>query len=110
MKLKHYLWAVLCSGFPLYSVAQPANTVSNENSEFVPFGNMDKWMVRVVNESFVIGGNTKFLYEIAEGDTLKDNTPYKNTTSPWGTSTVMAKVSGIYKASVTIFPEKRDSG
>lgn len=67
MKLKHYLWAVLCSGFPLYSVAQPANTVSNENSEFVPFGNMDKWMVRVVNESFVIGGNTKFLYEIAEG-------------------------------------------
>ncbi len=110
MKLKHYLWAVLCSGLPLYSIAQPANTVSNENSEFVPFGNMDKWMVRVVNESFVIGGNTKFLYEIAEGDTLKDNTPYKNTTSPWATSTVMAKVSGIYKASVTIFPEKRDSG
>lgn len=81
-----------------------------ETIENVPFGNMDKWMVRVVDESFVIGGNTKYLYEITEGDTLKNNTPYKNTISPWATSTVMAKVSGVYKASITIFPEKRGEG
>ena len=43
-------------------------------------------------------------------DTLKNNTPYKNSISPWATSTVMAKVSGVVKASVTVFPEKRDSG
>lgn len=78
--------------------------------EVLPFGDMDNWMVRVVDESFVIGGKTKYLYEVAEGDTLKHNTPYHNTLSPWATSTVMAKVSGVSKASITVFPEKRDEG
>lgn len=81
-----------------------------ESTEPIPFGNMDKWKVRVVDESFIIGGNTKYLYEIMSGDTLKNNTPYKRTLSPWATSTVMAKVSGVVKASVTVFPEKRGDG
>lgn len=81
-----------------------------ERIEPIPFGDMDNWMVREVKESFIIGGHTKYLYEINKGDTLKDNTPYKNVESPWGSSTVMAKVSGIYKASVTVFPEKRGDG
>lgn len=76
----------------------------------IEYGDMDKWMVREVEESFVIGGNTKYLYEITKGDTLKDNTPYKNTDSPWGTSSVMAKVSGVVKTSITVFPEKRGEG
>ena len=33
---------------------------------------MNQWMVRVVDESLVIGGNTKYLYEITPGDTLKN--------------------------------------
>ena len=82
----------------------------NTTEELLPFGDMDQWLVRVVNESFIIGGKTKYLYEIAPGDTLKNNTPYVNTVSPWATSTVMAKVSGVVKGSVTVFPEKRDSG
>lgn len=106
MKLKICIGILLCLGMFYCSYAQE----QSETIENVPFGNMDKWLVRVVDESFVIGGNTKYLYEIADGDTLKNNTPYKNTVSPWATSTVMAKVSGIYKASVTIFPEKRGDG
>ena len=82
----------------------------NDTTELFPYGDMNQWMVRVVDESLVIGGNTKYLYEITPGDTLKNNTPYKNSISPWATSTVMAKVSGVVKASVTVFPEKRDSG
>lgn len=74
------------------------------------YADMDRWMVRQVKESFVIGGNVKYLYEIAQGDTLKRNTPYKNTDSPWATSSVMAKVSGVVKTSVTVFPEKRGEG
>lgn len=81
-----------------------------ERVELLPFGDMDHWMVRMVDESFVIGGKTKYLYEVAEGDTLRDNTPYHNTLSPWATSTVMAKVSGVYKASITVFPERRGDG
>lgn len=76
----------------------------------IDYGNMDKWMVREVNESGIIGGNTRYLYEIAQGDTLKDNTPYKKGVSPWATSTVLAKVSGIIKSSVTVFNEPRESG
>lgn len=37
----------------------------------IPFGNMEHWMVRQVDESAIIGGKTKFLYEVASGDTLK---------------------------------------
>lgn len=78
--------------------------------EMIPYGNMDKWMVREIKESFVIGSGTKYVYEIAEGDTLLGNVPYKNTDSPWANSSVLAKVKGITKASVTVFPEKRGKG
>lgn len=105
--MKNYLYTMLlCAGLSYHSQAQSVK----ETVEPVPFGDMDKWMVRVVEESFVIGGETKYLYEITSGDTLKNNTPYKRTISPWATSTVMAKVNGVYKASVTIFPEKRGDG
>jgi len=93
---------LLCCGLSLQA--------QEEVAEPVPYGDMNQWIVRVVNESFVIGGNTRYLYEITPGDTLKDNTPYKNTVSPWATSTVMARVSGVVKSSITVFPEKRDDG
>lgn len=79
--------------------------------EPIPFGDMDNWMVRPIKESFVIGGKTQYLYAISKKqDTLKGNQPYKNTDSPWATSSVLAEVSGITKGSVTVFPEKRASG
>lgn len=106
MNWKKWLGLVVYSGFSLLGTAQ----TNGERIEPIAFGDMDKWMVRVVDESFVIGGHTKYLYEIASGDTLKNNTPYKPTDSPWASSTVMAKVSGVYKASITVFPEKRDDG
>lgn len=43
----------------------------NDTTELFPYGDMNQWMVRVVDESLVIGGNTKYLYEITPGDTLK---------------------------------------
>jgi len=81
-----------------------------ENLIPVAYGNMDKWLVREIKESGVIGGNTKYIYEIAPGDTIFDNKAYKNTKSPWATSSVMAKVKGVTKSSITVFPEKRGDG
>ncbi|MBB1148553.1 MULTISPECIES: PCMD domain-containing protein [unclassified Myroides] len=82
-----------------------------ERFELLPFGNMNQWQVREIKESLLIGGNIRYLYSINDTkDTLKDNTPYKNTRSPWATSSVLAVVSGITKGSVTVFPEKRGSG
>lgn len=107
MKPKHFLHSL----FICASLALPAHAQEERDTAIlIPYGEMHRWMVREVEESFVIGGNTKYLYEVATGDTLKDNTPYKNTHSPWATSTVMAKVSGVYKASITVFPEERDNG
>ena len=77
--------------------------------ESIPFGNMDSWMVRKIKESGIIGGNTRYLYEITKGDTLVD-VAYKNPTSPWATSSVLAKVKGVTKTSITVFPERRGSG
>ena len=81
------------------------------NFEALPFGHMNQWQVREIKESLLIGGNTRYLYAINDTkDTLKNNTPYKNTRSPWATSSVLAVVSGITKGSVTVFPEKRGRG
>lgn len=80
-----------------------------ETKEAVSFGNMDNWVVREIKESLVIGGGTKYVYEIAKGDTIFDNGVYKST-SPWATSSVLAKVKGVTKGSVTVFPEKRGTG
>lgn len=80
-----------------------------EKVEMIPYGDMNTWMVRHVKESRVIGGKDQYFHEIAKGDTLS-NTPYKNTDSPWATSSVLAKVSGVTKASYTVFPEKRGNG
>lgn len=74
-------------------------------------GRLDEWRVREVRESAIIGGNIKYLYEIATGDTLRGNQPYVNPPGRvWSTSNVMAVVKGVTKTSCTVFPEKRDDG
>lgn len=78
--------------------------------ENVKFGNMDSWMERTVKESFVIGGKTKTLYEIAPKATIAENEAYVPKESNWATSTVYARVSGVNKASITVFPEDREGG
>ena len=75
------------------------------------FGDMDRWVVREIHESAIIGGQTKYLYEVGPTDTVVGNIAYKNRgNSPWANSNVMAKVAGIVKTNVSVFPEKRGNG
>ena len=77
-----------------------------QSGKFVPFkyGNMDQWVIRNVKESGIIGGNQKTLYEVGPSMTLSGTTPYTNKGgSPWGTSNVMAHVSGIYKTNCSVY-------
>jgi len=79
----------------------------------VPFayGDMDNWIVREIHESGIIGGNTKWLYELGPSDTIVGNTAFRNMGgSPWATSNVMAKVAGVVKTNTSVFPEKRGDG
>ncbi len=75
------------------------------------FGDFDHWVVREIHESAIIGGNTKLLYEPGPTDTIVGNTAFHNKGgSPWRTSNVMAKVAGVVKTNVSVYPEKRGDG
>lgn len=77
----------------------------------LPYGDMDQWIVRKIHESKIIGGETKLLYELGPVQIIDNNAPYTNLGgSPWGTSNVMAKVSGITKTNTSVFSERRGNG
>lgn len=77
----------------------------------ISFGDMDQWVVREIHESGIIGGNTKWLYELGPVDTIVGNKAYSNRGgSPWACSNVMAKVAGVVKTNTSVFPERRGDG
>ncbi|MEG1634748.1 MAG: PCMD domain-containing protein [Rikenellaceae bacterium] len=107
MRCKQQLLVVISLLF-IFSVAKDVS--AQEKIEPVEYGDMNSWLERTVKESFVIGGKTKTLYEIAPKGTLPENTAYVPHESRWATSTVYARVSGINKASISVFPEPRGDG
>lgn len=73
--------------------------------EKIRFGDMSNWVTREISESKIIGGKTKTIYAIGPTASLKGNTAYTpKGGSPWATSNVYAKVSGVTKASNTVSP------
>lgn len=73
--------------------------------EPIPFGDFNSWVTRTIKESRVIGGKEKTLYEVGPKQTLKGNNPYTNKGgSPWATSNVYARVSGVTKGSCAVVP------
>jgi hypothetical protein len=77
-------------------------------------GKFDSWCVREIEESALIGGQTKYLYEFfgSPADTLK--TGKQPFVAPegylWRTNNVLAVVAGIVKTNNTVYPEKRGDG
>ncbi len=75
------------------------------------YSNFDQWITREIKESKIIGGNTHTLYEIGPTGTWDGKKPYVNQGgSPWANSNIMAKVAGVVKTNVTVYPEKRGNG
>lgn len=75
------------------------------------YGNMDHWVVRNIKESGIIGGHQKTVYAVGPSMTINGNTPYTNKGgSPWGTSNVLAHVSGIYKTNNSVYRDKHGNG
>lgn len=84
---------------------------AQHTTEPVKYGDMDQWVDRQIKESGIIGGDTKHVYAIAPTCTITDNSAYRNMGgSPWATSNVMARVSGITKTNTSVFPERRGDG
>lgn len=77
----------------------------------IKYGNLDHWVVRNIKESGIIGGHQKTVYAVGPSMTINGNVPYTNKGgSPWGSSNVLAHVSGIYKTNNSVFREQRGSG
>lgn len=73
--------------------------------EPIKYGDFNSWITRNIKESAVIGGSAKKLYEIGPSQTINGNTAYTpKGGSPWATSNVLAKVSGITKGSCAVEP------
>ena len=109
LRKKALFLAIAC--MPLSVVLGDGDGGTSENVVPFAYGDMDNWIVREIHESGIIGGNTKWLYELGPSDTIVGNTAFRNMGgSPWATSNVMAKVAGVVKTNTSVFPEKRGDG
>ena len=109
LRKKALFLAIAC--MPLSVVLADGDGVTSEYVVPFAYGDMDNWIVREIHESGIIGGNTKWLYELGPSDTIVGNTAFRNMGgSPWATSNVMAKVAGVVKTNTSVFPEKRGDG
>lgn len=73
--------------------------------EKIKYGDFSNWVTREISESALIGGNKKTIYAVGPTRTIKGNTAYTpQGGSPWASSNVYAKVSGVVKASNTVEP------
>ena len=109
LRKKALFLAIAC--MPLSVVLADGDGVTSENVVPFAYGDMDNWIVREIHESGIIGGNTKWLYELGPSDTIVGNTAFRNMGgSPWATSNVMAKVAGVVKTNTSVFPEQRGDG
>ena len=93
------------------SNVMPGSLFAQEKVFKFPFSNFDRWIVRDLKESGIIGGNEKRIYAIGATDTVAGNNPLiPAADAVWGTSNVYAKVMGVVKGSCSVFPEERGNG
>ena len=86
----------------LFLTAVPAQALRLEK---ISYGDFSNWVTRDIKESGVLGGKVKTVYAIGPTKHIKGNVAYTNQGgSPWATSNVYAKVSGIVKAPNTVSP------
>ncbi len=97
--------------FILNDALQITNIVAAEREVLLKYGNMEQWYTRQIDESVLIGGDTKTLYEIAPAGNIQSNKPYYNLGgSQWATSNIMAKVAGVVKTNSSVFPVEANGG
>lgn len=105
------LTGITAQALPLRTEFLPKNELvqdSKNNVQYINFGNFDQWITRNIEESSIIGGQTRQVYAIGPTSVINGRTPYLGTGgSPWATSNVMAHVSGIYKTNVSVFKQVR---
>ena len=102
MKPNKVLFAVICclSSFSIFA-----------QEELVKFGDFESWITRSIKESVLVGGKTQTLYEVGPKGTFDGARAYTNQGgSPWANSNVYAKVAGVVKTNVSVYPDTHKGG
>lgn len=89
----------------------PWLTMAQQREEMIPFGDMDQWTVRYIQESGLLGGATKVLYAIGPSDTIRENCAYIPIEgNPWACSNTYAKWIVETAAGGAVEPDPRGDG
>ncbi len=83
---------------------------SNPSNEQIRYSKLDLWYYRTVQESSIVGGETKKLYEVGKPENNSENSSEtKDKLSPWATTNIHAKI-GVELGNTCVFPEKTEDG
>ncbi|MCD8302410.1 MAG: PCMD domain-containing protein [Prevotellaceae bacterium] len=95
----------------LLAMVAMACTTAWAGDELISYGDFEKWVTRTVKESVLVGGKTVTMYEVGPTQTWAQNKAYTNQGgSPWATSNVYAKVAGVVKSNVSVYPDTHGDG
>ena len=79
--------------------------------ELIRFGDFESWITRSIKESALVGGKTQTLYEVGPTGTFDGARAFTNQGgSPWANSNVYAKVAGVVKTNISVYPDSHASG
>ena len=75
------------------------------------YSDFESWITRSIKESVLVGGNTRTLYELGPTGTFDGARAFTNQGGcPWANSNVYAKVAGIVKTNISVYPDTHGSG
>ncbi len=81
------------------------------DDELIGFGDFESWVERTVKESVLVGGKSITFHEVGPTLTWPQNKAYTNQGgSLWATSNVYAKVAGVVKSNVSVYPDVHGAG
>lgn len=79
--------------------------------EQLKFGDFESWITRSIKESNIVGGHTQTLYEVGPNGTFDGARAFTNQGgSPWANSNVYAKVAGVVKTNISVYPDTHKGG
>ena len=86
-------------------------TSLSAEEELLKYADFEHWITRTIRESVLVGGNTHTLYEVGPDGTFDGARAFTNQGgSPWANSNVYAKVAGVVKTNISVYPDSHGAG
>lgn len=86
-------------------------SAAHAEEELINYGHFDTWITRTIKESRLVGGTTRTLYEVGPTGTYDGARAFTNQGgSPWANSNVYAKVAGVVKTNISVYPDSHNGG